>query len=139
MSIRLLIVDDHAKVHMAIAAMIARIDDIDVVGQANDGEQAIAYIERAVAGQSPSIDLLLLDLNLPRRSGVDILKSLRSIDRYSETPVVVMTGSDAPKDREATAQDAVHYFVKPSTLAEFIRLGSLVRDILSGGIPEGSL
>jgi len=104
-----------------------------------DGEQAIAYIERAVAGQSPSIDLLLLDLNLPRRSGVDILKSLRSIDRYSETPVVVMTGSDAPKDREATAQDAVHYFVKPSTLAEFIRLGSLVRDILSGGIPEGSL
>ncbi len=48
-------------------------------------------------------------------------------------PVIIMTSSDSPMDREmATAIGAAHYFRKPSSLDEFIELGQIIKEVLSG-------
>jgi DNA-binding response OmpR family regulator len=79
------------------------------------------------------MDLLLLDMHLPKRGGEDILKCLRSTERYAQTPVIVMTASDAPSDHHmAEEHAALHYFRKPANLAEFMELGVIARGVLSG-------
>src|ERR1700722_6997735 len=90
-----------------------------------DGAAAISLIEALDAdSKAGPIDVLLLDLHLPRRDGVHILKKLRSTERYAQTPVIVMTASDAPSDQEmAEKHAALHYFRKPSSVKEFMQLG----------------
>jgi two-component system, chemotaxis family, response regulator Rcp1 len=98
-----------------------------------DGEKAIAFIEELDASpRSRPVDLLLLDMHLPKRDGDEILKRLRSADHYAQTPVIVMTASDAPRDHDqAKKHAAMHYFRKPSNLAEYMQLGVIVRDLLN--------
>jgi CheY-like chemotaxis protein len=97
-----------------------------------DGEKAMSLLGKLEAdSQTPAIDLMLLDLNLPRIGGEDILRQLRSTVRNAQTPVIVMTGSDAPEDHEMTQQyTAVHYFRKPTLLSDFMQLGGIVRSVL---------
>ena len=59
-----------------------------------DGEQAIDF----VAQQHVPPDLLLLDLNLPRRDGFEVLQAVRSAPEWLSTPVVVLSGSDSKTD-----------------------------------------
>lgn len=101
---------------------------------AHDGAQAIAFIENADRdAKAPGIDLLLLDMHLPKYNGEDILKRLRSTERCAQTPVIVMSGFRAPADSDtAQRHAALHYFAKPSRLEDFMMLGSIVRDILTG-------
>jgi chemotaxis family two-component system response regulator Rcp1 len=108
-----------------------------VLHVARDGAEAIAFIEKADNDwKSPGPDLLLLDMHLPRCDGEEILKRLRSTERYAQIPVVVMTSSDAPEDHDrAQKHAAMFYFRKPSRRDEFIQLGVIVRDILSGKKP----
>ena len=98
----------------------------------HDGEQAISFFETLDRHSTqPSIDLLLLDLHLPKRDGEEILKRLRSTERSAQTPVVVMTSSSAPHDYEKAQKNAaVYYFEKPSSAAEYMRLGGIVREVL---------
>ena len=102
-----------------------------------DGAAAIGFIERLDADRrEPPFDLLLLDMHLPKRGGADILKRLRSTERYAQTPVVVMTGSTSAQDEEAANKNAaLHYFRKPSNAAQFLELGAIVKDILAGRRP----
>lgn len=97
-----------------------------------DGEQATAFIESLGRDpRLPAIDLVLLDLNLPKLDGEEVLKRLRATRRSAQTPVVVMTGSGAARDYERVCRHGgVHYFRKPFSLAEYMSLGGIVRDIL---------
>lgn len=108
-----------------------------VLHLARDGEEAITFIEKADNdAMAPGPDLLLLDMHLPKYDGEAILKRLRSPERYAQIPVVVMTSSDAPQDRDrAQKHAAIFYFRKPSRLEEFIQLGVIVREILTGKKP----
>ncbi len=98
----------------------------------SDGEQAMAFVESLDRDSSlPAIDLLLLDLNLPKMDGEEILKRLRSTSRNAQTPVVVMTGSNEARDYERLRRHGgVHFFRKPFSLAEYMHLGGIVREIL---------
>jgi CheY-like chemotaxis protein len=100
-----------------------------------DGAQAIAFIEEMRNHpEQPRLDLVLLDMHLPKYDGVEILKRLRAVQRLAQTPVIVMTSSDSPRDHhDAQEFAAVHYFRKPSDLTEFMRLGEVVRNILHAG------
>ncbi len=109
----------------------------------NDGAKAIAFLSALDADpQAPRLDLVLLDMHLPKRDGEDVLKTLRSTDRYGQTPVIVMTASDAPEDQQRAQKNAaLSYFRKPSSLSEFMQLGALVRSVLSAslGHPESGV
>ena len=97
-----------------------------------DGEQAIAFlqrIDRDLTLACPS--LLLLDLHLPKRNGEEVMRSLRASERCGRTPVVILTSSDSPGDRDKARKGAaLHYFRKPSTLQQFMELGDIVKDII---------
>ncbi|MEO9062607.1 MAG: response regulator [Nitrosospira sp.] len=100
---------------------------------AKDGEQAIRFIESLDGNPAvPRLDMVLLDIYLPRHDGNEILKRLRSLQHYAQIPVIIITGSEAPFYREEIPQEGLlHYFMKPSSLDGFMQLGSLVGDILA--------
>lgn len=97
-----------------------------------DGRAALRYIERVDSDDSVSAPALaLLDLNLPRVPGGRIATQIRQSRRCSGIPIIIVTSSDAPMDRDATAQvGATGYFQKPGDLASFMRLGKVVCDAL---------
>jgi CheY-like chemotaxis protein len=77
-------------------------------------------------------DLIVLDLNLPRHEGLEILKLIRDSHDMSHVPVVILTSSDSPKDRvAASALGADCYIRKPSSLDEFMAIGKVFQTLLS--------
>jgi DNA-binding response OmpR family regulator len=104
--------------------------DIDVL---RDGYAATQYFDEADASESTACpDLILLDLNLPKTSGHEVLKHLRASVRCKSAKVLIVSSSDAPTDRKAVEYFAVsNYFKKPSTYAEFMKLGSMIERLLT--------
>jgi two-component system, chemotaxis family, response regulator Rcp1 len=98
---------------------------------ADDGEKAMRILEEVDAGTEDVRDLLLVDLNVPCQSGTEVLERLRRMPRCARTPVVIMSTSDTPVERKrALDLGATEYFCKPSSLAEFMKLGRLIRRML---------
>jgi CheY-like chemotaxis protein len=97
-----------------------------------DGERAMDFIERIDRDSTLHCPkLLLLDLHLPKRDGQEVLRCLRASERCGRTPVVILTSSDLPSDRETAARNAaLHYFRKPSTLEQYMQLGDVVNNII---------
>jgi len=102
---------------------------LDILG---DGIKAIDFIDRMDAdGEYPRPDLVLLDLNLPRASGEDVLRRLQRSPRRHGIKVLIISSSGAPADRDrALALGATGYFRKPSDLDQFLELGPIVRELL---------
>ena len=98
-----------------------------------DGEQAIGFISQIDAdakAQCPR--LFVIDLSLPRMTGLEVLASVRRSKRCAHSPVLIITSSDADKDRaESAALGATAYFTKPSGYAAFLKLGEVIHQLLS--------
>jgi two-component system, chemotaxis family, response regulator Rcp1 len=105
-----------------------------------DGEEVLAFIDQLDSDTKlPCPDLFLLDLRLPKRDGVEILEYLRASERCRQTPVVVITSSDSIRDqRKAEKNAATRYFQKPTSLREFMQLGTIIKEVLSGNNPAGA-
>lgn len=102
-----------------------------------DGEQALAYIGRIESGELSCPDIVLIDLNIPRKSGDMVLARLRQGSVCAQVPVVIVTSSASPKDRAIVAGDrASVYFRKPSDYDEYMELGGLVRDLTSFNLTD---
>lgn len=85
-----------------------------------DGIDAIAKLEASANDAQEAFDLVLLDLNLPRKSGHDVLAHLRAHPTLARLPVVVLTSSDAAPDiAESYALGANCYVTKPVGLEQF--------------------
>lgn len=86
---------------------------------AQDGQEAIEMLE---AGEVPRDHLIiLLDLNMPRMNGIEFLGELRKNKRYARVPVVVLTTSDAERDKlQAYELNVVGYILKPVTFPSFV-------------------
>jgi len=105
--------------------------ECEVIVIAN-GEHAIAFIDDLDAGHLPAPHLVILDLNLPRKPGSEVLKRLRASAQCGGTPVVILTSSDSDRDRDETARlGAAKYLRKPFRLAEFMKLGGVFKEMLN--------
>ena len=97
-----------------------------------NGQEALEYLRRAasdVKTERPA--LVLLDLNLPRISGIDVLREMRDSPRYRRTPVIIVSSSTAPADRAAVEKLGVAgYFQKTAELSAYAELGALVKRAL---------
>ena len=94
----------------------------------NEGRKAVDYVR-----SDGNFDLFILDLNLPNFSGLEVAAALRKMGRFSNTPVIMMTGSNSPSDRAmAEGEGHLHYIVKPMTLEEMDRTVSEIKDIVLG-------
>ena len=77
-------------------------------------------------------DLIVLDLNLPRYEGLEVLKTVRQTNALSRVPVVILTSSDSPRDRLAASElGADCYIRKPSNLDEFLEIGKTLQGLLT--------
>jgi NarL family two-component system response regulator LiaR len=115
--IRVLIADDHAVVREGLRAFLALQDDVEVVAEAADGEEAVA------AAQQLTPDVALVDLVMPRLDGIEAIRRMREV--APETRVIVLT-SFADEDRmlPAVRAGAVGYLLKdvaPQDLVAAVR------------------
>jgi CheY-like chemotaxis protein len=100
----------------------------------NNGETALRFIDEIDAGQIPRPKLFIVDLNLPKRPGKEVLNGMRASANCHDVPVVVLTSSDNRKDKEDVAAFAVSRYVrKPSRLDEFMMLGAMFKQIVYDG------
>ena len=106
-----------------------------------DGNEALSFLRsEGKFKDAPRPNLILLDLNLPRHDGMEILQHVRQDRRLADVPVIVFTSSDSPADRlSATHLGVTRFIRKPSLLNEFMAVGAMIREVLSApsiGIPE---
>ena len=96
-----------------------------------DGLEAERFIQRLGSTDGYHCpDLLLLDLNLPKRSGLELLQLFRAHPVCGDTPVIVVTSSNAERDRrQAAGLGATRYFRKPTGLDEFVQLGAVIKEV----------
>ena len=98
----------------------------------NNGEDAIRFFDSADTDDSaPCPGMVILDINLPKIHGKQVLQHLRQSRRWREAPVIVASTSDALEDRKmaVTNTGTNVYFRKPSGYDEFMKLGGLIRDL----------
>ena len=125
----LLVEDDPADVELTVETLEdSKISiHLDVV---NNGEEALAFLRKegefAEAGRP---DLLLLDLNMPRMDGRQVLRHVKSDDRLKTIPVVVLTTSSAEEDAARSYFEGANcYITKPVGLDEFAKVVRTIED-----------
>ena len=96
-----------------------------------DGAEAASFLGTIQCkDDSGCPDIALLDLNLPKVEGHELLRMIRAHPVCSNLPVIIVTSSDSPEDRQTAARfGASYYFRKPSNLTEFMKLGAIVKDV----------
>lgn len=113
-AIRLLIVDDHPIVRDGLRAVFEREPGFAVAGQAADGAEAVE------AALTLHVDVILMDLRMPRMGGVDAIRLLR--ERAPETRILVLTTFDSDADvLPAVEAGATGYLLKDAPREELVR------------------
>jgi two-component system, chemotaxis family, response regulator Rcp1 len=89
-----------------------------------DGEEALAFLRRqGPHAAAPRPDLILLDLNLPRRGGREVLAAVKADEQLRRIPVIVFTSSEAERDvRDCYGLGANCYVSKPADVNDFLRV-----------------
>jgi two-component system response regulator len=95
-----------------------------------DGLEAIAFLRRVgVYAQAPAPDLILLDLNLPKKDGREVLQEIKADSALMHIPVVVLTTSAAESDVLTTyGLHANCYITKPVDMEQFIKVVQLLEE-----------
>jgi two-component system, chemotaxis family, response regulator Rcp1 len=99
-----------------------------------DGGEALAFIRREGAYvDAPIPDLILVDLNLSKYDGEDILREIRGAKHLAGILVCAWSSSESGRDRTRLMDLGVAQFVtKPAGLDQFLEIGKLIKDLLSG-------
>jgi two-component system, chemotaxis family, response regulator Rcp1 len=125
----LLAEDNPGDVRLFCEALDSRALPFDLT-VAKDGEKAIAIVNEVLAGRE-RLDLIVLDVNLPRQKGDEVLRHVRAAPSLRSIPVIVLTSSSAPADQEAaTWLGADHYIRKPSDLDELMQVAKVIEEVL---------
>ena len=123
---RVVLVDDHAMVRTGLKLLLRMADDIEVVGEAGDGEEAV----RVCAQTHP--DVVLMDLRLPRLDGVATIRALQQQDPVPQ--VLVLTASYHERlIAEALAAGASGYVLKEGVMDQLVAAIRAARDGRWGG------
>ena len=94
----------------------------------SDGAQAVEFLSRAERDPlAPGADLVLLDLNLPKMDGFEVLRHIRASGKHAHVPVIIVTSSDSPQDKQKAADMASGYFRKPTDYFEYLKLGEVLK------------
>jgi DNA-binding response OmpR family regulator len=101
-----------------------------------DGGQALAFIRRqGEYAETPIPNLILMDLNLSKYTGEEILREIRSAERFAGVPVCAWSSSQSRRDQALLAELGVARFIsKPSGLDQFMEIGAILKGMLAGPI-----
>jgi DNA-binding NarL/FixJ family response regulator len=109
-AVRILVVDDHFIVRMGLIALINTEPDLKVIGETDDGDQAIELFEKLKP------DLLLMDVRMPRRSGTDATRHIRQA--APQARVLMLSAFDGDADIHAALEAGAHGYVLKSATGE---------------------
>lgn len=123
--IRLVVVDDHPVVRHGLVSMLKYEPDMQVVGEAGDGAEAV----RVILEQQP--DVVLLDLRLPQLSGIEVMKQTRT--QVPHTRFLVLTTYDADEYIVPALSAGAQGYLLKDTLPE--ELTRAIRTLAAGGSP----
>lgn len=123
--IRVVLIDDHRLVRAGLVSVLANAVDIDVVGEAADGSEAVTLVARVEP------DVVLMDLSMPVLDGVGATRAIL-LDRPGTRVVVLSSFSDQARVREAIAAGATGYVLKDCTPDELL---AAIRSAAAGHAP----
>jgi CheY-like chemotaxis protein len=125
----LLVEDNPGDVELAREAL-ADSKVLNRLHVARDGEQAMAFLHRHTPHEdAPQPDVILLDLNLPRKDGREVLAEVKQDERLKRIPVVVLTTSRAEEDVfKSYNLHANCYIAKPIDLGRFMEVVRVIED-----------
>jgi two-component system, NarL family, response regulator LiaR len=133
--ISVFVVDDHPLVRTGLAAAIGAYDDLEFVGEAADGREALALIHALMP------DVVLMDISMPVLDGIEALKQLRPV--VPSTRFVMLTSSAEPTEvRRALAAGASGYLLKNASateLSQMIRGAHAGRRVLAPEVAEAMI
>jgi len=113
-TIKVLVVDDHALFRRGIAAVLANQENLEIVGEATDGLEAIEKAEETAP------DVILMDLNMPRCSGLEATQALQA--KMPQVNILVLTVSDNEADLFAAMRfGATGYILKNTEPEELVQ------------------
>ncbi len=117
--VHLLFVDDDPLAEMTLRRAFRRLSMEEPLTIAHDGLEALDVLRDPWFPRDRCV--VLLDLNMPRMDGIELLKELRGDPELAQVPVVVMTTSDEQRDVQAAYAGRVSgYFVKPVSFGQFV-------------------
>jgi DNA-binding NarL/FixJ family response regulator len=111
--IRVILADDHHLVRQGIRALLDKHDDIQVVAEAENGQQAIEQVQRLAP------DVLVMDITMPRLNGIEAAERIRRLGGTTQV-VILSMHSDETLARQAFRSGARGYLLKRSVTAELI-------------------
>jgi CheY-like chemotaxis protein len=127
-SIHILLVEDNEGDILLTMEALEDSKIINKVTVLKDGKAAIDFFE-SVNDKNELPHLVLLDINLPKRSGHEVLRYIKKSERYNQIPVIMLTTSSAEKDiLSAYKHYANCYITKPIDVAEFINAIAKIED-----------
>jgi DNA-binding NarL/FixJ family response regulator len=113
-AIRVLLVDDHVMVREALRSVLDGHTDIDVVGEASDGEEAVASVERLC----PAI--VVMDINMPRMNGVKATHRIKA--QHPDIPIIGLTvNAEGDNETAMLKAGASHLLMKEAAFDELYR------------------
>lgn len=128
--IHLLLVEDDDLDVMNVHRALSQAQEVASITVARDGVEALKMLRAGELGIERLV--VLVDLRMPRMSGLDLLKELRADPRLKRIPTVVLTTSDDPHDRDAAfCLGAAGYFVKPAAPSRFRQIMDALRSYWS--------
>ena len=97
-----------------------------------DGREALDFVQRRGKYENTSVpDLALLDLNLPKNDGIEILEAMRANPALAGVPVAILSSSSSPHDQARVARFHISRFIaKPPDLDQYLEIGVIIRQLL---------
>lgn len=111
--IQIIIADDHTIVRHGIRALLDKVEDIEVIGEAEDGHSAVELTE------SLEPDVLLMDIGMPRLNGIQALEKIQSLNLTTQIVILSMY-SDETLIHQALNKGAKGYLLKDSLTEELL-------------------
>lgn len=122
--INILLVEDNEGDIFLMTEVLSEAGIINTIENARDGAQAIKLLEDRVADNSKNLpDLILLDINLPKKNGHEVLASVKSNPSLKKIPIIVLTTSSSELDiLKAYDLQANCYLIKPTEIGGFLQV-----------------
>ena len=131
---RILVIEDNASDVFLLNRALKKQDfPFELVHLLNGGD-ALAFIRRqGVYAEAALPDLILMDLNLSKYTGEEILREIRAAQHLAGIPVCVWSSSQSRRDKSLLQDLGVSQFItKPSGLDQFMEIGKTIKDLLGG-------
>jgi len=130
---RILVIEDNSADVFLLGRALNKQDRQFEVTCLTDGDDALAFIRREGSyADAATPNLILVDLNLPKCDGQDILREIQHSKHLAGVPVCAWSSSQSRRDRELLAElGVVRFITKPSRLDQFMEIGKILTDLLA--------